>query len=336
MCPNDLHLLVCTAGAMIGSLLLLYAILTLYGTSLFYNDVEDVGCDPSNSVDGNVACDQTGAEVFGAMFGIAFAGQGISKFANFTEAFIAARIAVYEALQAIDRLPGSPEIIIHRKNQDSAGTTTTHHHEADKETTVKVEDATQVISAILPKYEIDATSDAGLKPASVRGDITFRNVHFAYPTRPDDPVLRGMTVEAKAGQIVAFVGPSGSGKSTIVALLERFYDPLSGIVEIDGMNVKDWNVRYLRSVLGYVGQEPTLFATTIRQNIKYGNPDATDEEIESAARLANAHDFILSFPDGYDTQVGDTGSQLSGGQKQRIAIARVLIGKPRILLLDGT
>jgi ATP-binding cassette subfamily B (MDR/TAP) protein 1 len=117
-------------------------------------------------------------------------------------------------------------------------------------------------------------------------------------------------------------------------LLERFYDPKSGSIELDGINVKDINVRHLRSAIGYVGQEPTLFATSIRANIQYGNPQATFEQIQEAARLTNAHDFISAFPDGYDTQVGDKGSQLSGGQKQRIAIARVLVGKPRILVLD--
>jgi ATP-binding cassette, subfamily B (MDR/TAP), member 1 len=117
-------------------------------------------------------------------------------------------------------------------------------------------------------------------------------------------------------------------------MLERFYDPKSGSIEFDGINVKDINVGHLRSSIGYVGQEPTLFATSIRANIQYGNPEATTEDIHEAARLANAHDFISAFPDGYETQVGDKGSQLSGGQKQRIAIARVLVGKPRILILD--
>lgn len=117
-------------------------------------------------------------------------------------------------------------------------------------------------------------------------------------------------------------------------MLERFYDPKSGSIELDGVNIKELNVSHLRSVIGYVGQEPTLFATSIRANIQYGNPEATFEQIQEAARLANAHDFISAFSDGYDTQVGDKGSQLSGGQKQRIAIARVLVGKPRILILD--
>ncbi len=186
----------------------------------------------------------------------------------------------------------------------------------------------------MPAYNIDSSSPYGLKPPHLRGAISFQNVHFHYPTRPSENILDGFNLEIEAGKTVALVGASGGGKSTTVAMIERFYDPQQGSVSLDGINIKDINVHYLRSLIGYVGQEPTLFATTIAGNIKYGCPNATQEQIEAAARLANAHDFISSFPDGYMTQCGDKGTQLSGGQKQRIAIARVLISDPQILLLD--
>lgn len=130
---------------------------------------------------------------------------------------------------------------------------------------------------------------------------------FAYPTRPDNMIFNGLNLKIEAGKTVALVGPSGGGKSTTVSLVERFYDPISGSVKLDGTNIKDLNVNYLRSQIGYVGQEPALFATTVEHNIRYGKPDATKEEIIEACKKANAHDFIMNFSEGYETQVGDKG-----------------------------
>ena len=143
-----------------------------------------------------------------------------------------------------------------------------------------------------------------------------------------------MSLKVEVGQTVALVGPSGCGKSTVVQLIQRFYDADSGEVLVGGVNVKELNLKWLRSQIGMVSQEPVLFDTTIAENIRYGREEASLEEIMEAAKKANAHDFITSLPKGYDTNVGEGGTQLSGGQKQRVAIARALVSNPRILLLD--
>lgn len=164
--------------------------------------------------------------------------------------------------------------------------------------------------------------------------LKLRDVNFVYPNRPSNIVFRGLNLTIRQGETVALVGPSGQGKSTIVGLVERFYDPSGGTVEILGNNIRDINVRSLRAMVGLVEQEPTLFAMSIAENIAYGRPGASMDDIIAASIAANAHNFIMAFPDGYNTEVGQQGSQLSGGQKQRIAIARAVIKKPAIMLLD--
>jgi ABC transporter fused permease/ATP-binding protein len=192
--------------------------------------------------------------------------------------------------------------------------------------------ATQRVRELLRETTEDYGPDGTVpRPA---GAIAFDDVTFAYPARKDVPVLRGLTVSAKAGERIALVGPSGAGKSTIVSLLLRFYDPDAGRVLVDGRDARDYPLAGLRGHAAIVPQDVFLFGGTIGENIAYGRPGASPAEIEAAARQANAHDFIAAFPEGYQTVVGERGVKLSGGQRQRVAIARAILRDPAILILD--
>ncbi|KAL3678872.1 hypothetical protein R1sor_021828 [Riccia sorocarpa] len=194
--------------------------------------------------------------------------------------------------------------------------------------------AYKMFQVIHRKSQIDALDLSGLIPEAVKGDLELRHVTFAYPTRPEINIFSGFNLFIPSGTTAALVGESGSGKSSVVSLVERFYDPQAGEVLLDGVDVKTLQLKWLRQQIALVSQEPVLFSTSIMENISYGKDGATLEEVQAAAKAANAATFINKLPQGYETQVGERGTQLSGGQKQRIAIARAIIKDPRILLLD--
>ncbi|CAL8138959.1 unnamed protein product [Prunus armeniaca] len=184
------------------------------------------------------------------------------------------------------------------------------------------------------KPEIDAYDEKGKTLDDIRGDIELREVFCSYPAIPYEQIFDGFSLYIPTGTTAALVGESGSGKSTVISLIERFYDPRAGEVLIDGINLKEFQLKWIRGKIGLVSQEPVLFASSIKENIAYGKDGATLEEIKAAAQLANAAIFIDKLPQGIDTMVGEHGTQLSGGQKQRISIARAILKDPRILLLD--
>ncbi|WVQ70592.1 hypothetical protein IAR50_000111 [Cryptococcus sp. DSM 104548] len=203
--------------------------------------------------------------------------------------------------------------------------------------------AAKLYSTIDRVPPIDSSSPDGLTPQTVHGEISFEGVKFHYPSRPGVPILKGLTTTFEAGKTFALVGASGSGKSTVISLIERFYDPIAGTVKLDGVDIKSLNLKWLRQQIGLVSQEPTLFGTTVRGNVEHGligsqwenaTPEEKFELVKQACIDANAHEFIMRLPEGYETSVGERGMLLSGGQKQRVAIARAIVSDPRILLLD--
>lgn len=195
--------------------------------------------------------------------------------------------------------------------------------------------ATQRVREVLREpAELELPADGAPPVARLQGAVVFEGVSFRYPSRPDLPVLRDLTLHAIPGERIALVGPSGAGKSTVVSLLLRFYEPNEGIIRIDGKPASEFDLAQVRGSIAVVPQEVLLFGGTIRENIAYGRPSATEEQIRDAARRAHCEEFINRFPEGYETRVGERGVQLSGGQRQRIAIARAFLRDPSILILD--
>jgi ATP-binding cassette, subfamily B, bacterial len=192
----------------------------------------------------------------------------------------------------------------------------------------------RLMELLSARTDISAPATPAVLPSPVRGDLSFSGVTFAYPARPEAKALNDVSFDIKAGETVALVGPSGAGKSTIFQLLLRLYDPASGAISLDGVNAKSVQPQDLREQLAVVQQNAPLFSGSVAENIRFGRPDASDEDVKSAAIAANADDFIMALPEGYDTQLGESAGTLSGGQRQRIAIARAVLRDAPVLLLD--
>jgi subfamily B ATP-binding cassette protein MsbA len=192
--------------------------------------------------------------------------------------------------------------------------------------------AERVFEIMDTESELREDDENKIELKEVEGEVVYDNVSFAY--NRDEVVLKNINLTARPGEVVALVGHSGAGKTTMVDLIPRFFDPIDGRMRLDGHDLRDLKIDSLRNFIGIVPQETILFSGTLRDNIAYGDLEAEDEAIEEAAKAANAHDFIMNFPDGYDTIVGERGVGISGGQKQRISIARAILKNPKILILD--
>ena len=192
----------------------------------------------------------------------------------------------------------------------------------------------RLVEMLHTEDQVSDPMDPAALPTPVQGEVTFEDVVFTYPSRPGAPALDGVSLSVKAGENIAVVGPSGAGKTTIIQLLQRFYDPDAGRILLDGVPITDLTRADLRGAMAMVPQEPAVFADSAMENIRFGRLDATDAEVEAAARAAAAHEFISALPEGYATQLGERGVMLSGGQRQRIAIARAILRDAPVLLLD--